>query len=364
MRLYSSIDVVPTSLCRVSKENPMNRRIVRNRAFTLIELLVVIAIIAVLIALLLPAVQQAREAARRTQCKNQLKQLGLALHNYHDTTLRFPYAQSGAGFGTAHTFNEFLLPFIDQAPLYNSINFNINNYDNTLPTPNVNTNYALLNNKKFPFQACPSNPYSNGTTIIDGTTSFFCDFWGVATSKMNNNPMSYAPVGGPLAAAWGINPLVPILGANGGYPDCTAAYPGYCNVANTLYYSSDPSQSPGIFCDGTVSTSIRDISDGTSNTIAIGERRGELSRYSGIFSASIGQTLKTGMKINSPNLTTDIALIPYYDYIFNMGASSFHVGGAHFLLADGSVRFINNNVDFVTYNYLGGKADGQVIGEY
>ena len=89
--------------------------------FTLIELLVVIAIIAILIALLLPAVQQAREAARRTQCKNHLKQLGLALHNYHDPHLRFP---PGGNYPTYASFYVGLLPFLDQAPAYNQFNFN------------------------------------------------------------------------------------------------------------------------------------------------------------------------------------------------------------------------------------------------
>src|SRR6476620_2609018 len=115
----------------------------RRTGFTLIELLVVIAIIAILIALLLPAVQQAREAARRTQCKNNLKQLGLAFHNYENSFLRFPPAltvtePSGAWLGegvykaatngvshNVHNFLEFLLPYIDQANLYNNINFSV-----------------------------------------------------------------------------------------------------------------------------------------------------------------------------------------------------------------------------------------------
>src|SRR6478736_6194947 len=123
----------------------------RRRGFTLIELLVVIAIIAVLIALLLPAVQQAREAARRTQCKNQLKQMGLALHNYHDTVNRFPYAVSGQPEQlTAQTWNEMIFPYSDMAPLYNQINFSVHNGNNVTVGSGGKTNYALLFNMRFP----------------------------------------------------------------------------------------------------------------------------------------------------------------------------------------------------------------------
>ena len=121
------------------------------RGFTLIELLVVIAIIAILIALLLPAVQQAREAARRTQCKNMLKQWGLALHNYHDTHNRLPYGCMGLANSTPPTnnfgFHVLLLPYIDQAPLYNQFNFSV--HYNTAP----NLDLKL---QKTPLHFCPS----------------------------------------------------------------------------------------------------------------------------------------------------------------------------------------------------------------
>ncbi len=143
-----------------------------RRGFTLIELLVVIAIIAVLIALLLPAVQQAREAARRSQCKNNLKQIGLAIQNYHDTFILFPMSYTtDATFTTATRGKSWItgvLPYIDQAPLYNTMEMSApmaNSTTNPLPTPySANTVAAMSILTGF---LCPSNP-TNGNGKLNG----------------------------------------------------------------------------------------------------------------------------------------------------------------------------------------------------
>jgi prepilin-type N-terminal cleavage/methylation domain-containing protein len=312
----------------------VGQRARRHRGFTLIELLVVIAIIAILIALLLPAVQQAREAARRTECKNKLKQLGLALHNYHDTLLRFPY--NNVGSGVVHTWNEFIFPYIDQAPLYNQINFSI--------AAGAGANGTLLNNRKYTFQACPSNPRSDDTKAIDGA-----GFYGDGSITWNTGIMCYNVMAGPAQLNWGAQ------------ADCAPGYPSYCGLAGTANYTDNPGAAPGIFAQsGVVSTKIRDITDGASNTIMLGEHRGELCIYQGMFSGNFGGTT-TGLKINSTLINNTNATTTYPT---NHGMSSHHVGGAHALLADGAVRFLSNNIDFPTFNYLGGKSEGQVVGDF
>src|SRR5215471_1612579 len=203
-------DPVPKSISRC-----------RKRGFTLIELLVVIAIIAVLVALLLPAVQQAREAARRSQCKNNLKQIGLALHNYHEQHKQFPplaiwaYLPPGQtalqpGMQRNYTFLTLLLPHLDQGPLYNQINF-------TLPLLGQRTSAGnLISATKLPVLMCPSDqtyttpPYDLSWTNYSGSAMYW--------------------------AIWG--------------------------------WTTDPWS--GVFTDFQ-NTSINDIKDGTSTTIAVGE---------------------------------------------------------------------------------------------
>jgi prepilin-type N-terminal cleavage/methylation domain-containing protein len=338
----------------VTKSTVDESRIRRYRAFTLIELLVVIAIIAVLIALLLPAVQQAREAARRTQCKNNLKQFGLALHNYHDTYLRFPYSTSGGqslgvagnppvNIGTNHNWLEFILPFIEQTALYNQLNFTIDNC--------AGNNSTLLSNKTYAFQICPSNSYGTALTAINASPYY--SFCPPAGFTWMSGIMCYAPSAGPcLTNYWGVG-----VGL-----DCQAVgSPAYCAVPNSSHYTANPVSAPGAFAfTGIVATQIRDFNDGTSNTFLLCEKRGELNPYQGIWSTTQGGVISS-LKINSPQISLAVTGAFYQN---NSGASSFHTGGAHFLLTDGTVRVVSNNIDFVIYNYLGNKADGQAVGDF
>lgn len=335
----------------------------RQRGFTLIELLVVIAIIAVLIALLLPAVQQAREAARRTQCKNNMKQMGLGLHNYESTYSRFPSAGEGENFAiidrqiNQSTFVA-ILPFIDQAPLYNQFNFNFH-YSNA-------ANRVAASAKIQAF-LCPSNGYAGN----DGFAGF-----GV---------IDYMPI-----AYTDIDPATGLRNKH----------------------------QPGVALNGTKDSAlglygnkIADITDGTSNTIAIGEDAGRL--YVQVNSAtSITGNYTQAQTINNAGWDTSVMCggsgtntCPYRwaDGDTGNGVSgpaggvgtltfvnnnkspaggpaacpwsanncgpndeifSLHVGGAHVLLCDGSVRFVSENLNIQIGRMLCDRNDGGAVGEF
>jgi len=154
-----------------------------RRGFTLIELLVVIAIIAVLVALLLPAVQQAREAARRSSCKNNLKQLGLAMHNYHDTHRVFPFGYSAVS-GMTHrrqTWFHMILPFLDQAPMYNLYEQDTTPFVHQMPKDPIAG--QVVNSL-----TCPSDGSAPGFGANGGTTSFQGSY-GVAAGSRTNPPL-------------------------------------------------------------------------------------------------------------------------------------------------------------------------------
>ncbi|MBS0207245.1 MAG: DUF1559 domain-containing protein [Planctomycetes bacterium] len=318
------------------------RRRQRWSGFTLIELLVVIAIIAVLIALLLPAVQQAREAARRTQCKNNMKQYGLALANYHDTYGMYPIGGTGGccAVRPALGFQARLLPYIDQAPLFNQINMSAPD-----ATAQVLATGQRVGAIVIPGAVCPS----------DGS---------------NQNPLN----------GWGQANYDGSLGSQG-----NVSVSGSCNPYQTFAQFVNPNngdtlnsaQLSGMGSRDGPSIRIRDVTDGTSNVIHMGEVLPSCNDHS-----SGGMWHSNGMG-NYHSST----IVPINDYTtcswatgslirvagctnpnnwnISWGFRSRHTGGAHFLFVDGSVHFLSQNIDHQqTFQRLGGRADGQVVGEY
>jgi prepilin-type N-terminal cleavage/methylation domain-containing protein/prepilin-type processing-associated H-X9-DG protein len=291
-------------------------------AFTLVELLVVIAIIGILIALLLPAVQSAREAARRTQCNNNLKQLGIGLQAYHDTVRKFPpggFWNGGQNKGNALSWHVMLLPYIEQLNLYNRFNFNGNYYN----TPASNYSLCLGETPAF---LCPSAKEDRSGTETVGSS--------------HTQPTHYVGVMGPKGTAPG-----------------GAAYP---NSYGTNFPHGGFSKA-GIMLAGE-SVKMRDIFDGTSNTFIIGELSWkEANCYRiwlrGCISGSGGHCPST------KNIFTAINSTPYNGSNFNdVSMGSMHAGGgAQFLMADGSTRYINPSIDFNAYLGLASREGSEAV---
>ncbi len=300
----------------------------RRRGFTLIELLVVIAIIAILIALLLPAVQQAREAARRSSCVNNLKQIGLALHNYHDSFGVFPpgnVASWNTGdttwYGFGWTWHSKILPFVDQAPLYNALS-------DTLGTDTGDHTGAdqvqASKQTKLAVFMCPS--HASGDLNYSG--------------QEGAQPSSYNGV----------------AGSNTFNNDECDEQDDVCFRGNGIFFMNS-------------SVSIRDISDGTTNTFLVAEVTTKLS--ASMDGGDRKYNFSSGGDQNPPQDVSEYLIgmeIGTNGDPINSGSEeatgSFHTGGCHFLLGDGSTRFVSENINQDLYQDLSTRSGGEVIGNF
>ncbi len=336
-----------------------------RRGFTLIELLVVIAIIAVLIALLLPAVQAAREAARRAQCVNNLKQLGLACHNYHQIANQFPsnlYLHPCYATNTYYWNNSswivFVLPTMEQQPLYNNINFSfmwgtyqICNWRQGLGQQNSTVRMTVINGL-----LCPSDP----SPAIDAVNS--------------DEVIGQQAAGTSYVGSVGDNCLA--CGAPAGTQIFCASQGYYCRgsqLGDPASITQPPSNSTGtgIFWRQDWGVSIAGITDGTSNTFLAGEQIMGVTMWNEWCeaNASVGSTaiplnyLAPNVKIvpgqGSINVKTGGSDVGTWFHWYSF--RSMHPGGANFAFCDGSVKFIKNSINMFTYQALSTRAIGEVI---
>lgn len=351
---------------------------VHSRGFTLVELLVVIAIIGVMVGLLLPAVQAAREAARRMQCGNNLKQLGLANHNFHDTFNKLPYGMlrrdnNGWGhpeWGTPNQDRRYammhqLTPYVEQGWFWDAweqLNFNANRLSNPLfggdgvtDQPNDGTSLVA---QLIPVIRCPSNPgpprnYSRDTAANNRMAR--TDYFACAGQR------GYPGYNDSQPSLW--NPFGP-----------GSDHPRPAGGKGT----AASARSNGMFTRN-IQFGFRDCIDGTSNTILLGERTthdpffdrcGEetgfsttmMSNWGSVWFGAEGDTfLGTGVPINFRIRNCEEYLDPlrYNDRINAFG--SMHPGGAQFTRVDGSVTFLSDSIDLITFNALGSRAGGESV---
>lgn len=301
---------------------PLRRRF----GFTLIELLVVMAIIGLLVALLLPAVQSVREAARRAQCRSNLKQIGLALHNYHDVHAMFPINYGTGPYNELNRGMSWLarvLPFVDQTALYSTLN------QGAALTDPANDAVAKTVVRVF---LCPSDVHGNGVML---------------NRRGSTVPRAVTNYKASLGGNWEWGSFAPSKSTGG----------RNANETNGLELCN------GFLCRGgdrpPFTTSLADIQDGTSTTFAVGEAVPEWTWHTWwyFFNASTATCAVPLNHWRKPE--TSLA-----DWFENYSFASRHTGGGHFLLVDGSVRFISENISRDVYRNAATIQGAEVIGEF
>lgn len=325
---------------------------VRSNAFTLVELLVVIAIIGVLVALLLPAVQAAREAARRSQCTNNLKQIGLALQLHHDAKSLFPpgwdyqvfTGEFGNGSNRGVGWAVYCLPYIEQSALHDQIMELVGDPSDRSYPPNPGIWGLPEEIKKTVLTAylCPSDP----------------------SERIVQNVMTVPP---PILTEAGKNSYVAVSGT----------FPSWIGQTITLLTSEIPRDiysrghidrpsDLGLFHAGSMRR-LKQVTDGTSNTFAIGERYwdGKPVTSSGIdWAPSAGATWLGSNNIfwGTTSVTAD-AFTPMNSPLTGLDMSSLHPGGANFLFVDGSVHFLGESINLETYQGLSTIAGEEIVAQ-
>jgi prepilin-type N-terminal cleavage/methylation domain-containing protein len=311
------------------------------RGFTLVELLVVIAIIGLLVALLLPAVQAAREAARRIKCANNLKQIGLGLMNYESTYQTLPWgnAYGGGWVSAAPSWSTAILPFIEAQNHFEKFDFSVK-----LDQP-AN---ALAVTTSVPIYACPSDPLLR-SPILDARCT--CCGFGAAYRSMG---LWYAGSMGPVHCD-----SCPFC------PDQTAADTNPCCQGNSF---GSGGSAPGVFHRWTLFTRLRDITDGTSNTLMCGETLPAQSIHIAAFTQNLS-LCSTNIPMNTMATQTQLPQNGMSDGTLHginpvarmNGFKSYHPSSVQFVLCDGSVRGLRPTMDFTIYWALGTRQGGETV---
>jgi prepilin-type N-terminal cleavage/methylation domain-containing protein/prepilin-type processing-associated H-X9-DG protein len=314
---------------------PMRHRSYRTRGFTLIELLVVIAIIAILIGLLLPAVQKVRAAAARSKCTNNLKQLALGVHNYHDTNNRFPYNGTLAGSGCCapQTTGQWswisrMLPQIEQGPLYGQLTEKSGGFPGDATS-------RLLAGTVIPVLRCPSDPSPNTRSSS-----------GVPNSWPANIQIAYTSYKGVSGSQW--------QGNTGNYLNNPMNNTGFngLNDSNGIFYRGD----------GKRPLRMEMIVDGTSNTLMIGEDIGQYNTHNlWIYANGANGTCAPPLNLGPPPLISPASVNVTAGFWQNMYSfRALHDGGANFAMGDGSVRFVRDSIPLANYRNACTHAGGEV----